>query len=83
MLNRNDLVIRTDEIGVQLERVMRVESVVQEPDDAHPLCIARAIVFDRNTPMPPAAVVVYRTATPEEIRRSERLGLLPPEIEDA
>jgi hypothetical protein len=71
MLNRNDLVVRTDEVGAQLGRVMRIESV------------ARAVVFDRIAPVPAASVAVYRPATPDEIRDSERLGLLPPEIEAA
>jgi hypothetical protein len=83
MLSRNQLVIRTDEIGGQLDRAMRVERVVDEPDSARPICVARAVVLDRITPMPPTAVDFYRPATPAEISRTERLGLLPSEIEDA
>jgi hypothetical protein len=41
MLTRNQLVVRTDETGARLERVMRVESIVQEPDRADPVCLAR------------------------------------------
>jgi hypothetical protein len=81
MLKPNDLVVRADARGGQLERVMRVESVTPGRDDERRECVARAVLFDRVTPLPPAPVNVYRLATTAEIQYSERLGLLPGEIE--
>jgi hypothetical protein len=83
MLKRNDLVVRTDEVGAQLGRVMRIESVAPGSDRLDPTCVARAVVFDRTAPLPAASVAAYRPATPDEIRDSDRLRLLPPEIEAA
>jgi hypothetical protein len=82
VLARNDLVVRLDEYGQRLMRVMRVREILGDPSVPTSRCIATAVVFDRVVPVPEAAVHAYRPATTEEIELASREGLLPPAVDD-